>query len=189
MQPKPTCSVPNCAKTSRRAGMCAMHYERKRKHGDPGESGLARISGTVEEQFWPRVNKNGPIPLLRPDLGNCWLWTGGCNPAGYGRLKSFGLVHHFLVGKPPKGLEYDHLCRTHNCVRPEHLEAVSHAENVRRGSAGKPNATKTHCPKGHPYAGDNLYVSPNRVGRGCRMCSRESSLRWVRKKALQKAAS
>lgn len=30
-------------------------------------------------------------------------------------------------------------------------------------------AEKTHCPEGHPYAGDNLYISPTGA-RGCRTC-------------------
>lgn len=31
------------------------------------------------------------------------------------------------------------------------------------------NRDKTHCPKGHPYSGDNLYVRPNGK-RECRQC-------------------
>lgn len=31
---------------------------------------------------------------------------------------------------------------------------------------------RTHCPSGHPYAGDNLYVAPSGV-RQCRACKRE----------------
>jgi len=38
------------------------------------------------------------------------------------------------------------------------------------------NAAKTHCPQGHPYEGDNLYINP--VGhRICRQCGREKSQR------------
>lgn len=33
---KPTCSVAGCAKTARCRGWCSAHYERWRKHGDPG---------------------------------------------------------------------------------------------------------------------------------------------------------
>lgn len=33
------------------------------------------------------------------------------------------------------GLEFDHLCRNKLCVRPDHLEAVTHTENVRRGNS------------------------------------------------------
>lgn len=32
---------------------------------------------------------------------------------------------------------------------------------------------KTHCPQGHPYSGDNLYVVPENGARRCRTCIRE----------------
>jgi hypothetical protein len=31
----------------------------------------------------------------------------------------------------------DHLCRRCECVRPDHLEAVTNAENIRRGAAAR----------------------------------------------------
>jgi hypothetical protein len=37
-----------------------------------------------------------------------------------------------MVGDIPVGYEVDHLCRVRNCVRPDHLEAVTVAENRRR---------------------------------------------------------
>ncbi len=37
-----------------------------------------------------------------------------------------------------------------------------------------PNACrlKTHCPRGHPYSGDNLYIG-SRGGRYCRQCAND----------------
>jgi hypothetical protein len=40
-------------------------------------------------------------------------------------------------GKVPAGLELDHLCRNRDCVNHAHLEAVTHATNVRRGACTK----------------------------------------------------
>lgn len=42
-------------------------------------------------------------------------------------------------------------------------------------TTGRPNAAalnraKTHCPQGHPYSGDNLYVHPDGRHRACRTC-------------------
>lgn len=126
--------------------------------------------GLLPTDFWAKVNKDGPVPEHRPDLGPCWLWTGAKQSLGYGTIGGGTdkmLAHHVLVGKPPKGLEYDHLCRIRNCVRPDHLELVTHAENVRRGLRGQ---LVTHCPKGHAYTPENTRYWQNR--RKCRACHR-----------------
>jgi 5-methylcytosine-specific restriction endonuclease McrA len=53
------------------------------------------------------------------------------------------------------------------------------------------NAAKTHCPYGHPYAGDNLYVSPAGV-RQCKACRKvrvmESYYRNHEKRLAEKTA-
>lgn len=41
------------------------------------------------------------------------------------------------------------------------------------------NVLKTHCPKGHPYSGDNLYKHPNANRRGCRTCIKISAMKQV----------
>jgi hypothetical protein len=120
-----------------------------------------------------------------PNTG-CWLWTGCLTSKGYGH---FGLnrrailahraAYELLVGPIPSGLELDHLCRVRSCVNPAHLEPVTHAENVRRGAAhgtyGSFERAKTHCPKGHPYSGDNL-VDRADGSRSCRACAKARSL-------------
>ena len=48
------------------------------------------------------------------------------------------------------------------------------------------NAAKqrlTHCPKGHPYAGPNLYVNPYHKGRVCRTCHNLNQRERRRQKA------
>lgn len=42
-----------------------------------------------------------------------------------------------FVGPVPDGLEPDHLCRVRPCIRPDHLELVTHLENCRRGERTK----------------------------------------------------
>jgi hypothetical protein len=92
-----------------------------------------------------------------------------------------------LVGPIPEGKELDHRCRNRACVRPECLELVTHAENVRRGLAGATcrarGLAKTHCPAKHPYSGPNLYVTPTGE-RVCRECKRIQMREFKRRAAL-----
>lgn len=106
-----------------------------------------------------------------PNSG-CWLWTGCGTPSGYGsaywsgRLnRAHRLIYEILRGPIPEGLQIDHLCRVRCCVNPDHLEPVTHLENVRRGS----RATKTHCIRGHLLSGKNLRNCKN-GWRRCRTC-------------------
>lgn len=38
------------------------------------------------KRFWSKVDKDGPIPAHKPELGQCWVWTASKNNAGYGRF-------------------------------------------------------------------------------------------------------
>ena len=136
----------------------------------------------LPDRFWAKVQKE-------PD-GGCWLWDAFCNPQGYGRFGVAGrtemahrVSYEFLVGPIPEGLDLDHLCRVRNCVNPDHLEPVTHAENILRGDGGLHNKIKTHCLNGHPYSGENLYVPPSGVGRLCRTCRRENKRESRRRRA------
>lgn len=69
----------------------------------------------------------------------CWLWNGQ-RSCGYGkvvvkkrRVWAHRAMWEQVNGPIPPGLELDHLCRVPACVRPDHLEAVTHRENIRRG--------------------------------------------------------
>lgn len=154
---KRTCSVPGCERDVATAGMCHTHYERTRRHGDPGPPHLLRDRRqSPEERFWSKVDRNGPVPEHRPDLGPCWLWTGGTSH-GYGAFdrRQFGtgsahrIAYMLVVGPIPERTEPDHLCRVKLCVNPAHLEPVPHLDNVRRGE--RPVANKGACVHGHPY--------------------------------------
>lgn len=113
---------------------------------------------------------------------NCWMWTAAtAGPdrsygafAIDGRLyRAHRLAYAWANGPIPPGLHIDHLCRLPLCVNPSHLEAVTPAENNRRGvSPPAMNALKTHCPRGHEYDEVNTYVHPHNSKRRCRACDR-----------------
>jgi hypothetical protein len=113
-------------------------------------------------------------------FSDCWLWN-GAQIEGYGIIRHYPskkafrvhrLIWQTLRGPIPKGLELDHLCRNTLCVRPDHLEAVTHRVNLLRGkSPSALNAKKINCPNGHPYDGKDG------LRRYCKTCRRN----WHRK--------
>ena len=131
---------------------------------------------TPEERFWAKVEKSGPVPDYRPELGPCWLWTGRPTHYGYGNLKvarrdvyAHRFAYELLVGPIPEGLTIDHLCRVRLCVNTRHMEPVTNQINTRRGfGVATLNSTKTHCPQGHPYDAANTHWY--KAGRYCRAC-------------------
>ena len=114
--------------------------------------------------FWRKVEKNGPIPEFRPELGPCWIWSASLDSKGYGHLgwlnrdlRAHRVSYEFIKGKIPEGLELDHLCRVRSCVNPKHLEAVTRRINNLRGdSPAAHQAKQTHCKHGHALTIDNI---------------------------------
>lgn len=88
------------------------------------------VEFTVEERLLSKI--------IVDDEG-CWLWQGVQNGKGYGYIRHNNLkrgVHRvsyeIYIGPIPEGMHIDHLCRVRHCCNPEHLEAVTVAENNRR---------------------------------------------------------
>lgn len=117
------------------------------------------------------------IPV--PESG-CWLWLGQVSKKGYPffyvrnasrRIRAHRYAYEMFRGPIQASLVMDHLCRVRCCVNPDHLEAVTNKENLARGvGLASINAKKTHCLRGHLFAGDNLRMEPR--GRVCRACKR-----------------
>lgn len=132
----------------------------------------------VEEKLWTRVA-----------VHDCWLWTGllaqrrrpdGTWEKTYGRIQLgqhprggsrqvHRIVWELLVGPTPDKLEPDHLCRVKACCNTDHIEWVTHAENMRRGDIWNLIRRKDRCPQGHAY---DMWIPNATRGpqRGCSQC-------------------
>lgn len=119
--------------------------------------------------------------IPEPNSG-CWLWTGALTGKGYGKISLHGRLSaahrvswETYRGKIPDGWEIDHrVCRLKCCVNPDHLVPCERLEHVAQpDSAPSVKRSKTHCPKGHPYFGANLYLTGN-GGRACKICRDEN---------------
>jgi hypothetical protein len=159
-------------------------------------------SHATERSHMPNIKLTAKERLLRhiriDTITNCWIWT-GCIYRGYGRVgddngrnvMAHRLSYETFKGPIPTGMEPDHICHNpsicdggdsclhRRCINPDHLEAVTHQENVRRGCIGQFNRLRgssiTHCPQGHEYTPANT-----RTYNGCRSClscSRERARR------------
>jgi hypothetical protein len=143
-------------------------------------------NGTQEERFWSRVDRNGPA--VWEGHGPCWVWTRPLDSNGYshgiGRERGHVFSYRLTYGPIPEGMEIDHLCRNHACVRPDHLEAVPPRINNLRGmSVAAINARKTHCIHGHPFNERNTYIRKDGGARQCRQCALD---RYHARKARRK---
>lgn len=145
---------------------------------------------TLAERFWSKVDRNGPVPELRPDLGPCWIWTAGVAGGDYGafwyqrrQCTAHVISYSVIAGlKIPDGYELDHLCRVRLCVNPRHLDPVDHKTNMARSSIAPcaPVLRDGVCKRGHRYEGTNIYVYPN-GSRACRECNLEHSRRRAKR--------
>ena len=113
------------------------------------------------ERFWSKVSPSG----------FCWYWEGFLTDEGYGHFPlmsaSSVLVHRtayeLLIGPIPKGMQLDHLCRTRNCVNPDHLEPITPSEHSLRSQRWRMNRSK--CVNGHPRVPSNRLKHDR-----CRQC-------------------
>lgn len=116
----------------------------------------------------------------------CWEWQGARSSTGYGNMTHQGkqlqphrVAYELEKGFIPRGMHVDHVCQNRRCINPDHLEAVTPAENTRRGGMIQAllqrHESRTHCDKGHPLTPDNIAYreGPKR----CLICVKEATKR------------
>ena len=116
-------------------------------------------------------------------VAGCWDWQACRDSLGYGRYKTtrergtqpaHRMALELLGVDIPDGFHVDHLCRNTSCVRPDHLEAVTPGENVRRGSASNASGL---CRAGlHEWTPENILTEGTALR--CRPCRDDRERRY-----------
>ena len=136
-------------------------------------------------RFWEMVDKNGP--------GGCWLWTGALNTCGYGEFRTTAQkqyrAHRYsrlLAGRKlpdfSKNLTLDHLCRVRACINPDHIEAVTQRENLKRSPLTP--AGRKRCRRGHDLTLPTSWYRYSKGRRRCKLCIPICRSEWMASRAI-----
>ncbi len=107
--------------------------------GEPNSTGTRRPR--CESCGWENAVRR-IADRVEVTTSGCWVVDCELNNKGYGtimlagrRLLTHRVMYEHWVGLIGSGLELDHLCRTRACCNPDHLEPVTHRDNLLRGHA------------------------------------------------------
>jgi hypothetical protein len=152
---------------------------------------------SVLDRLVSKLDFDGTVSEHRPDLGPCWIWTASLRD-GYGQISigtrpqqmrsSHVVLYEITVGEVPAGCELDHLCRNRACCNPDHLDPVTHLENILRSpeALAAINARKTACSQGHELS---ERVLGERQKRRCGVCVENARLAKAEGDGRQRSAA
>ena len=154
-----------------------------------GYEGIYEVSSHGRVRSLDRVDSNGRRQqghLLRIDYGGRYPRMALSRASKQAHRLVHQVVLETFVGPRPDGLFALHRDDDghNNCVW--NLYWGTQSENLRdmyRNGKRQPTR-KTHCPEGHVYSGENLWIAPDGY-QACRTCMRASTRRW---KARQREA-
>jgi len=130
------------------------------------------------DRFWAKTSRNAET--------GCLEWTAAKNKTGYGWFgkNHTGLLAHRVAwalsgATIPTGSSVLHRCDNPSCVEVGHMFLGTAADNVADMIEKKRHRSQkaTHCPKGHAYSGENLYVKRDGT-RDCRACQKVRNAAW-----------
>lgn len=134
-----------------------------------GRFEMSDVKKRFEEQFVPEPNTG------------CYVWAAKIGARGYGQFYLNGRTERahraawkLYVGPIPDGMKVLHHCDFPPCVNWERCLFLGTLQDNAQDMIAKnrhAQLSKTHCPTGHPYAGDNVYLFLGKYRR-CRTCDR-----------------
>lgn len=135
------------------------------------------MTRSFTDRLWEKIE--------RRSSDECWPWTAGTNAYGYGRISRARKDGPILAHRAVYECAFDikcgdkhvlHSCDNPRCCNPHHLTLGTPADNMADKTAkGRHHGAKiTHCPRGHEYTPDNIYMT-RKNGRICRICALKRS--------------
>jgi hypothetical protein len=122
---------------------------------------------TLSQRFEAKVNRNGPTPTHRPELGPCAIWTAKISESGYGQIgmgsrrdgtkrveQAHRVAFYLAHGRWPLPFACHH-CDNRACVRHDHLFEGDSLANV-RDMLTKGRGDHTRGPRGEQHYASKL---------------------------------